>query len=58
MERIKQVLLQIFTWWNGQTLGTRVWTWWRGEFVGEDEFGNRTTGRRRASPPRSASAAG
>jgi NADH:ubiquinone oxidoreductase subunit len=41
MERLKRWLLQILTWWNGQTLGTRVWTWWRGEFVGEDEFGNR-----------------
>jgi NADH:ubiquinone oxidoreductase subunit len=41
MERIKQLLLEIFTWWNGQTLGTRVWTWWYGEFVGEDEFANR-----------------
>ena len=40
MERMKQLLLQIFTWWNGQTLGTRLWTWWYGELVGEDEFGN------------------
>ena len=40
MERIKQLLLQIFTWWNGQTVGTRLWTWWSGELVGEDEFGN------------------
>jgi NADH:ubiquinone oxidoreductase subunit len=34
-------LLQFFTWWNGQTLGTRFWTWRKGEFVGDDEFGNR-----------------
>lgn len=40
MERLKQLLLQTFTWWNGQTIGTRLWTWWYGEFVGEDEFGN------------------
>jgi NADH:ubiquinone oxidoreductase subunit len=40
MERVKQLLLQIFTWWNGQTAGTRLWTWWSGDLVGEDEFGN------------------
>ncbi|PTW60572.1 NADH:ubiquinone oxidoreductase subunit [Breoghania corrubedonensis] len=38
---MKTFLLQIFTWWNGQTLGTRFFTWRKGEFVGEDEFGNR-----------------
>jgi len=32
---------QIFTWWNGQTLGTRFATWKNGEPVGEDEQGNR-----------------
>jgi NADH:ubiquinone oxidoreductase subunit len=36
-----QFLRQFFTWWNGQTLGTRFYTWRHGEFVGEDEFGNR-----------------
>jgi NADH:ubiquinone oxidoreductase subunit len=40
MDGIKRLLLQIFTWWNGQTLGTRLWTWWSGDLVGEDEFGN------------------
>jgi NADH:ubiquinone oxidoreductase subunit len=38
---MKDYLLQFFTWWNGQTLGTRFHTWRRGEFVGEDEFGNK-----------------
>ena len=38
---MKDFLLQLFTWWNGQTLGTRFWTWRAGRFVGEDEFGNR-----------------
>jgi NADH:ubiquinone oxidoreductase subunit len=38
---VKQLLLQIFTWWNGQTIGTRFFTWRAGEFVGDDEFGNR-----------------
>jgi NADH:ubiquinone oxidoreductase subunit len=31
---------QIFTWWNGQTLNTRVYTSRNGELVGKDEFGN------------------
>ena len=37
---MKNFLLQIFTWWNGQTLGTRFFTWRKGTKVGEDEFGN------------------
>lgn len=37
---MKQFFLQFFTWWNGQTLGTRFHTWRKGERVGEDEFGN------------------
>lgn len=37
---MKDFLLQIFTWWNGQTMGTRFFTWRKGEFVGNDEFGN------------------
>jgi NADH:ubiquinone oxidoreductase subunit len=32
---------QFFTWWNGQTLGTRFFTWRKGDFVGSDEFGNK-----------------
>jgi NADH:ubiquinone oxidoreductase subunit len=31
---------QFFTWWSGQTLGTRFYTWRKGERVGEDELGN------------------
>lgn len=38
---MKQFILQIFTWWNGQTLGTRFHTWRRGKLVGTDEAGNR-----------------
>ena len=38
---MKQLLQMLFTWWNGQTLGTRFWTWRKGEFVGTDEAGNR-----------------
>ncbi len=36
----KELLTEIFTWWNGQTLGTRFYTWRMGQRVGEDEFGN------------------
>jgi NADH:ubiquinone oxidoreductase subunit len=38
---MKQFLLQFFTWWNGQTLGTRFYTWRKGELVGTDDAGNR-----------------
>ncbi len=31
---------EIFTWWDGNTIGTRFYTWKKGKFVGEDEFGN------------------
>ena len=38
---MKTFLTQFFTWWNGQTLGTRFHMWRKGEFVGEDQAGNR-----------------
>lgn len=31
---------QIFTWWNGQTVGTRLFTARHGQKVGEDDQGN------------------
>lgn len=34
------LIAEIFTWWNGQTLGTRLFTWRKGEKVGEDADGN------------------
>ena len=34
------LLAEIFTWWHGQTVGTRLLTWRRGERVGEDAAGN------------------
>ena len=37
---MKNLLLQIFTWWNGQTIGTRFFTWRKGERVGKDAAGN------------------
>ncbi len=35
------MLKEIFTWWNGRTLGTRIWTYFNGLFVGSDEYGNK-----------------
>ena len=32
---------EIFTWWNRQTLGTRIYTLFTGKFVGNDVFGNK-----------------
>ncbi len=37
---MKDFFVQFFTWWNGQTLGTRFHTWRHGTRVGEDELGN------------------
>ncbi len=37
---MKQFFFEIFTWWNRQTMGTRLTTWRKGERVGEDELGN------------------
>lgn len=37
---MKQFFLQLFTWWNGQTLGTRFFTFRKGVRVGEDAAGN------------------
>ncbi|MEN8722911.1 MAG: NADH:ubiquinone oxidoreductase subunit NDUFA12 [Alphaproteobacteria bacterium] len=34
------LLKQIFTWWNGQTIGTRLFTWRKGQLVGQDGQGN------------------
>lgn len=33
-------LKQIFTWWSGQTIGTRFYTWRFGKKIGQDELGN------------------
>ncbi|MEM7685218.1 MAG: NADH:ubiquinone oxidoreductase subunit NDUFA12 [Paracoccaceae bacterium] len=34
-------LTEFFTWWNGQTIGTRLFTARNGEPVGEDDAGNK-----------------
>src|SRR5690606_39983243 len=39
-EQMKKFWTQFFTWWNGQTLGTRFHTWRHGKRVGEDQAGN------------------
>ena len=38
---LKDTLLRIFTWWNGQTVSVAVDTARSGIFVGEDELGNK-----------------
>lgn len=38
---MKRFLIQFFTWWNSETLGTRLFTWRKGVSVGTDQFGNR-----------------
>ncbi|HUR42766.1 MAG TPA: NADH:ubiquinone oxidoreductase subunit NDUFA12 [Aestuariivirga sp.] len=43
-------LKQFFTWWTGQTLGTRFFTWRKGELVGSDEAGNSYYRARSAIP--------
>src|SRR5262245_16297459 len=35
------ILSEIFSWWGGNTWGTRLTIWHQGRFVGRDEFGNR-----------------
>lgn len=34
-------ILQLLTWWDGQSLGTRLFTWRKGKLVGEDNLGNK-----------------
>ena len=35
------LIKQIFTWWNHQTLGTRLTIFFFGKLVGKDSFGNK-----------------
>jgi NADH:ubiquinone oxidoreductase subunit len=35
-----QFIKRLFTWWNGQTIGTQLFTWRKGQKVGEDAQGN------------------
>jgi len=45
------ILSEIFSWWGGNTWGTRVTIWNQGRFVGEDEFGNRYYEQRKGVGP-------
>lgn len=42
---------EIFSWWGGNTWGTRLFTWRRGELVGQDDQGNRYYVQRRGVGP-------
>ena len=35
-----KLLTELFAWWTGNTIGTRLFTWRYGTRVGEDSFGN------------------
>ena len=35
------ILKKIFTWWNQDTIGTKLYTFFYGKFVGRDNFGNK-----------------
>ena len=37
---VKKLLKFLFTWWNGNTVGTKLYTFLKGKKVGEDYFGN------------------
>ena len=36
----KRLLKYLFTWWNGNTVGTKLYTFFNGKRVGEDYLGN------------------
>ncbi len=38
--KLTSILSELFTWWNGQTIGTRLFTARKGQRVGEDAEGN------------------
>ncbi|MGH2340018.1 NADH:ubiquinone oxidoreductase subunit NDUFA12 [Segnochrobactraceae bacterium EtOH-i3] len=38
---MRALLLELFTWWNSETMGTRLFTKRHGELVGTDQFGNK-----------------
>ena len=35
------IIKEIFTWWNNQTIGTRIWSFFNGYTIGSDKFGNK-----------------
>ena len=38
---MRDLIKQIFTWWNKQTVGTFIYTLLKGKLVGKDQFGNK-----------------
>jgi len=38
---VRDLIKQIFTWWNKQTVGTFIYTLLKGKLVGKDQFGNK-----------------
>jgi len=42
---------ELFAWWTGNTIGTRLYTARRGRLVGEDAYGNRYYEQRRGNGP-------
>lgn len=48
---MKDFLLEIFTWWRGNTWGTRLWVAMNGIYVGTDERGNRYYRSKRPDGP-------
>lgn len=45
------ILSEIFSWWGGNTWGTRLMTWRHGRFVGQDGLGNRYYMQKRGVGP-------
>lgn len=45
------IFSEIFSWWGGNTWGTRVTLWNQGSFVGEDSLGNRYYVQKRGVGP-------
>jgi len=45
------LLSDIFTWWNGATLGTKLFTRRHGRLVGQDEWGNKYYEQREVKGP-------
>ena len=35
------IFKEVFTWWNQQTVGTRIQTFFYGKYVGKDKMGNK-----------------
>ncbi len=45
------ILSEIFSWWGGNTWGTRFTIWKQGRYVGKDDYGNRYYEQRRGVGP-------